>query len=59
MAIFHDVKKKKRFIFFITRFFLIFVNKELKIFFITSEGFFKWQRKTGMVTFKQAYIKCR
>ena len=55
MAIFHEIKRKKRFIFFITRLFLIFVNKEiffqenieteLKIFFIASEGFFKWQNK--------------
>ena len=53
MAIFHDAKKY-RFIFLITRLFLIFVNKEifferfieieLKIFLITSEGFFEWQK---------------
>ena len=72
MAIFLDVKKQ-RFIFFITRLFLIFVNyeiffqeyiemelteaatfftehlrataSELRIFFITSEGFFEWQKQ--------------
>ena len=69
LAIFHDVKKK-RFIFFITHLFLIFVNKEiffqeyilmeLKIFFIIFERFFKWQKKDiAKVTFKQACITCR
>ena len=53
MAILHDVGKQ-RFVFLITLLLLIFVNKEisfreyiemeLKIFFITSEAFFKLEK---------------
>ena len=53
VAIFHEVKKKK-FVFLTTSLFLMFVNKEiflkeyiemeLKIFFIISEGCSEWQK---------------
>ena len=53
MAVFHDVKKKKIYFFYNSSFSYICergnfpqenMEMELKIFFITSEGFFKWQK---------------
>ena len=53
MAIFPDVKKKKKkkkeiyFLIFVNMEFFLqnyYIETELKIFFITSDGFFEWQK---------------